>query len=210
MRSTIKLFIFDMGGVVIHNATLVDIIASRLGISGDDFFLGAGSRPGAFSTSPYHQGDVGAIMQGKMDSPLFWERFTGRTGIAVSGDPWYDFFDPAPDEGTQALIARLRAEGHRVVCGTNTMEPHYRKHQERKDYSVFDAVYASHLMGIIKPDAAFWRFIMEKEKAQPDETFFTDDFEENIRAAEQLGIISHLFTSAENLARCIDAKRKMN
>ena len=188
-----------MGGVVAGNVAIVSMIAAHLGISEDDFFLGAASDPKLTSTSPYHQGDVAAIMRGEIDSERFWSGFTGRTGIVVSGDPWYDFFNPEPDKGTVSVIARLRAAGRRVVCGTNTLAPHYRRHGERGDYSVFDAVYASHLMGIIKPDPAFWRLILEKEKVRPEEAFFADDLEENIKAAEKLGLCAHHFTGAEGL-----------
>jgi putative hydrolase of the HAD superfamily len=207
MALAIKLYIFDMGGVVAHNAAIVESIASGLGISEEVFFRGAGSDPAVSRTSPYHLGDIGAIMRGELDSERFWNNFTKRTGIPVSGDPWYDFFNPVPDEKTAALISGLKNQGRRVVCGTNTLEAHYRKHQERGDYSPFDKVYASHLMGVIKPDPAFWRFILEKENALPGETFFIDDLEENIRAAEKLGLKTHLFTTAEKLAAAFAEER---
>jgi hexosaminidase len=196
-----KLFIFDMGGVAVRTEAITPLIAARLGISEADFFRGAGSDPTVTHTSPYHLGDIAALMRGEMDSPRFWSNFTARTGIAVDGDPWYDFFDPILDEGTAELIRKLRSSGGRVVCGTNTMDAHYRKHLERGDYMLFDEVYASHLMGIIKPDAAFWRYILEKENVPPDAAFFTDDFEENIHTAEKVGIHAHLFISAEDLKR---------
>jgi putative hydrolase of the HAD superfamily len=199
----VKLYIFDMGGVVAHNAAIVGAIAAHLGISEDEFFRGTGSDPAASHTSPYHLGDISAIMRGEIDSAQFWNNFTRRTGIAVPGDPWYDFFYPALDKGTTAIIAGLRSRGCRVVCGTNTLEAHYRKHREQGDYSVFDTVYASHLMGLIKPDPAFWRFILEKEQRRPEEAFFVDDLEENIRAAKTLGLNAHLFDGAENLGRVL-------
>ena len=197
---SIKLFIFDMGGVVVQNSSVVGAIAVHLGISNEEFFRGAASDNKVTHTSPYNLGDICAIMQGKINSERFWSNFTQRTGIAISGDPWYDFFDPVFDKKTAAIIARLKTNGYRVVCGTNTLEAHYRKHQERGDYSIFDAVYASHLMGIIKPDIAFWRFILEKEKVQPSEAFFIDDIGENINTGKKLGLTTHLFTDAEELA----------
>jgi putative hydrolase of the HAD superfamily len=200
MRQT-KLFIFDMGGVAVRNVAVTALIASRLGISEADFFRGAGSDPAATHTSPYHLGDVAALMRGEIDAPRFWGNFAERTGIAAAGDPWYDCFDPVPDEGTAALVRKLRAGGCRVVCGTNTINAHYRRHLERGDYAPFDEVYASHLMGIIKPDPAFWRFILEKENTPPDAAFFTDDLEENVRAAEKVGIPAHVFVNAEDLER---------
>lgn len=186
---------------MVHNAAVIPRIASRLGMSEADFFRGAGSDPAATHTSPYHLGDVAALMRGEMDSAQFWSSFTARTGVSVSGDPWHDFFEPVPDEETAALIRALRGGGSRVVCGTNTLDAHYRRHLERGDYALFDKVYASHLMGIIKPDAAFWRYILEKEETPPENAFFTDDFEENVRAAEKLGIRARLFVNAKDLAR---------
>ena len=205
-----------MGGVVVNNVAIVNMISSHFGISEEEFFLGAGSDPKATHTNPYHLGDVAAIMRGEISSERFWNNFTKRTGIAVSGslsgdmprdlawDPWYDFFHPVIDEGTLGVIARLKSLGFRVVCGTNTLEAHYRRHSDRLDYSVFDAVYASHIMGIIKPDRLFWTSILEKEKVLPEDTFFIDDLEENIIAAEKLGLKTHLFTGAEELKAALD------
>jgi putative hydrolase of the HAD superfamily len=187
-----------MGGVVVQYSSIADAIAVHLGISKEEFFRGASADD--THTSPHILSDISAITQGKINSERFWSNFTQRTGMAVSGDPWYDLFDPVFDKKIAAIIARLKTNGYRVVCGTNTIEAHYRKHQERGDYSIFDAVYASHLMGIMKPDIAFWRFILEKEKVQPSEVFFVDDSEENINAGKKLGLTTHLFTDAEELA----------
>jgi putative hydrolase of the HAD superfamily len=200
-----ELFIFDMGGVAVHNAAVIPAMAEQLGISEDDFFRGAGSDPRVEFTSPYHLGDIAALMRGELDSRRFWDNFQGRTGIVVRGDPWYDCFDPRPNRETAAIVAALRNSGRRVVCGTNTLEAHYRKHQERGDYGIFDAVYASHLMGIIKPEPDFWRSILNRERLSPGAAFFIDDMAENTEAAEQLGLVVHLFTRAEGLATALKA-----
>ena len=198
--SSTKLFIFDMGGVVAQNTSIAGAIAAHLGISTREFLRGASSDHEDTDATSYNLSDIYAITQGKFNSERFWSNFTQRTGIAVSGDPWYDLFNPVFDEKTAAIIARLKTNGYRVVCGTNTIEAHYRKHEERGDYSVFDAVYASHLMGFMKPDIAFWHFILSKEKVLPSEAFFVDDSEENINTAKKLGLTTHLFTDAEELA----------
>jgi putative hydrolase of the HAD superfamily len=197
--SPIKLFIFDMGGVVVQNSSIAGAIAGYLGISKREFLRGASSDHEETHVSSYNLSDIYAITQGKINSERFWIDFTQRTGIAVSGDPWYDLFDPVLDRKIAAIITRLKTNKYRVVCGTNTIEAHYRKHEERGDYSIFDAVYASHLMGIMKPDMAFWRFILSKENVQPAEAFFVDDSEENIDTAEKIGLTTHLFTDAEEL-----------
>jgi putative hydrolase of the HAD superfamily len=201
--SSIKLFIFDMGGVVARNTSIAGAIAAHLRISKREFLRGTSSDYEDTRASSYNLSDIYAITQGKINSERFWGNFTQRTGIAVSGDPWYDLFDPVFDKKTSAIITRLKANGYRVVCGTNTIEAHYRKHEERGDYSVFDAVYASHLMGIMKPDMAFWHFILSKEKVLPSEAFFVDDSEENINTAKKAGLATHLFTDAEELVNSL-------
>ena len=200
MMSPIKLFIFDMGGVVARNTSIAGAIAAHLGISKGEFLRGASSDHEDTHASSYNLSDIYALTRGKINSERFWTNFTQRTGIAVSGDPWYDLFDPVFDKNTAAIITRLKTNGYRVVCGTNTIEAHYRKHEERGDYSLFDAVYASQLMGIMKPDMAFWRFIVSKENVLPSEAFFVDDSKENIDAAKKLGLTAYLFTDAEELA----------
>ncbi|QQO10584.1 HAD family hydrolase [Breznakiella homolactica] len=196
-----KLFIFDMGGVVVHNVMIIPQIAAELGITADDFFRGAGSDPSVTHTSPYHLGDIAAFMKGEITTEQFWANFTGRTGIAVQGDPWYKHFSPVIDEGTVAVIKDLKNAGYRVVCGTNSLDAHYRRHQELGDYGCFDKVYASQLMGIIKPDPEFWNRILREENIEPKDAFFTDDFEENTEAAKKLGITAHLFTDAAELRK---------
>ena len=192
-----------MGGVVSSNVLIIKLIADHLGISEGDFFIGAASNPRDASVSPYFQGDIAAIMRGEISSERFWINFEERTGLAVSGDPWYDFFNPVLDERMVDVIKSLQSQGKRVVCGTNTMAAHYQRHSARRDYSLFDVVYASHIMGIIKPCPEFWAYILCEEKVLPEEAFFVDDLEENILAAEKMGLKTHLFTGAESLATAV-------
>jgi putative hydrolase of the HAD superfamily len=86
------------------------------------------------------------------------------------------------------LIIELKAAGHRVVCGTNTFKKHYRHHLERGDYKVFDAVYASHIIGIAKPSVAFFQHILQQEGWRARDAFFIDDNADNVAAAAGMGI----------------------
>jgi putative hydrolase of the HAD superfamily len=199
-----KLFIFDMGGVLAGNTATIPAIAKSLGIAEADFFKAAGSDPAATHTSPYHLGDIAALMEGKLSAEQFWKNFSARSGVTVRGDPWYDYFQPEIDRTVAALIHDLRKAGRRVVCGTNTLDAHYRKHRQRGDYDPFDKVYASQLMGVIKPHPEFWRYILREENAKPEDTFFTDDAEENILAAEKLGLKVHHFTGVDGLRKALN------
>lgn len=195
-----KLFIFDMGGVVTGNVFCVPAMASSLGIDVADFFRGAGSDPDVSHTSPYNLGDVAALMKGAISPETFWTRFRDRTGLSAAGDLWGAYFNPVRDEGTYAVIAALKERGYRVVCGTNSLHAHYEIHSSRGEYGCFDAVYASHKMGVIKPDPAFWRLILRTESCAPGDAFFVDDHQENVAAAEALGLRAHRFIDSAALS----------
>jgi putative hydrolase of the HAD superfamily len=98
------------------------------------------------------------------------------------------FFHPILNESVVKIIESLRKKGHRVVCGTNTIESHYDNHLSRGDYAFFDQTYTSVSMGVSKPDCDFWNKILLAEGFSSDECFFVDDKIENCEAAASLGI----------------------
>lgn len=54
--------------------------------------------------------------------------------------------------------------------------------------NAFDVFYLSYEMGMRKPDAEIFEFVLDENKLDPRETFFVDDVEENTRTAAKLGI----------------------
>jgi putative hydrolase of the HAD superfamily len=54
--------------------------------------------------------------------------------------------------------------------------------------NAFDVFYLSYEMGMRKPDAEIFEFVLDENKLIAEETFFVDDVEENTNAAAQLGI----------------------
>ncbi len=192
------LFIFDMGGVVTNTAKSEGLIARELGVTVDE--LREAQKPDLFSL----------LTCGKIDEKDFWRRVGKNLGIKIETPWWEYFFHPKMNEEVRELILRLRdlkgADGrrNRVVCGTNTIWAHYYNHLARGDYEIFDQTYASQLMGVEKPDPAFWKMIMLSEGFEAKHTFFTDDRKENTDAAAGLGITVHLFTDCESLCKCIE------
>jgi putative hydrolase of the HAD superfamily len=204
-----KLFIFDMGGVVTHSLSVVPRIAASFDISEEDFYRGADALPSSSlsaKTSPYNRGDLAEISRGNISTRQFWGNFTQRTGINVNGDPWDTFFEPEQYPETYELIGDLKKAGFRVVCGTNTLHAHYESHIKRGDYDIFDKVYASHLMHIIKPNPEFWLHILKEEQVDPADAFFIDDLEENVNAASKLGIQVHHFKDASGLRKVLPSE----
>jgi putative hydrolase of the HAD superfamily len=142
--------------------------------------------------------------RGEISEEEFWKRYTEITGRTL---PPHDeallgkFFHPRMDEPTVEIVRELKAAGMRMVAGTNVIDAHYTIHRKLGQYAVFDKVYASHLMGIAKPDPAFYEHILRAEGIQAADAFFTDDTAENVSAASVAGLNAFLYTTADALRK---------
>ena len=187
MRAT--LYIFDMGGVVSCNADVFPDVFNYLGITEEEFLTFAGE-------------NLEKLMNGKVSTDEFWAQFSTRYGREVEEELFGKFFHPSIDREVIALIRQLKAHS-RVICGTNTFDPHYDCHLSRGHYVIFDAVFASNKIGLSKPHPQFYRYILKNEGVNPENTFFVDDTEENVLSAERLGMNVHLFKDSKSLAKSL-------
>lgn len=197
------LFIFDMGGVVTINASEVRGRAAKaLGVSFEEMQAAVLDASG---DCPQAQdgGLFGALTCGKITEKEFWAKVGERLGKTIETDYFHLYFHPVMNEEVKKIVLALRKKGHRVVCGTNTIQTHYLNHMTRGDYAIFDQTYASQLMGVKKPDPIFWKMILDAENAAASEAFFTDDLEENVKAAASLGIHAFQFADARDLKKAI-------
>lgn len=181
-----KLCIFDMGGVVCDETRVTPLIAKHLGISRGEFIALMGAER------------IRALQTGRITTECFWQEFSAVYGSEIQEDLWRKYFDPVRNLKTMAVIAELQ-QHLRVVVGTNTIDSHYTVHAEKGDYDIFQAIYASHLIGQVKPDADFYHYILQSEGCSPAEAIFIDDSLDNVRAAAQLGIVAIHFLNADNL-----------
>jgi len=173
-------FIFDMGNVLSRDVDVLPCMAARLGMP-------------IPAITEYAGDDFDDLLVGAKTAGEFWEGFNRHFGTDVREDLLITCFHPVTDGRMERLILDLRAAGHRVVCGTNAFESHYRYHLEHGEYAVFDRVYASNRMGIAKPSPAFFRHILEQEGWQARDTFFVDDRAANVEAARDLGMRPFLY-----------------
>lgn len=215
------LFIFDMGGVVSGNVATLPAMARLLGLTEGEFLQCSGVDPDESPETRYERGSIAHIQTGCIGPKEFWDSFLSKAAELPGGrglperaermvrmaeiisfrDPWERVFSPVTKGDTVEALKRLREAGHRVVCGTNTMAAHFAVHEKQGDYRPFERVYASHLMGVIKPDPLFWTRILQAEGAEARETAFIDDNPVNVAAASALGIRAFLYENGETLQR---------
>ena len=91
-------------------------------------------------------------------------------------------------------LENLRKQ-YRIFLLSNTNEIHkgkfHRMFEANYGYSIYDLFernHYSHEMGKRKPDPAIFLQVLEEDHLVAAETFFIDDLEENVIAAESIGI----------------------
>ena len=113
---------------------------------------------------------------------------------------WNDiFFLTAKNRAIYSLANNLRAN-YQVVLLSNINVLH---HEYLKQYfpvfNVFHRVFVSYEMGMVKPEKNIYKKVLEELKAEPEDVFYTDDRQELVDSAKNLGIRGFLFTSPEQL-----------
>jgi putative hydrolase of the HAD superfamily len=186
------LYIFDMGGVVARNTDVFPAVYDHLGMIAEQFHAFAGS-------------SLESLLDNAITGDAFWARFSSKSHIPVKEDLFARYFKPDLDQAVAAIILRLKRRA-RVVCGTNVFDSHYEYLLPRGYYDLFDAVYASNKMGVSKPHAKFYRYILDTEGVRPEDAVFIDDDETNVCAAEKVGIPSILFKDSEKLRSEIEKR----
>ena len=93
------------------------------------------------------------------------------------------------DHEAMAVVDEMRGRGILTCLATNQQDHRVAWMSERLGYlRHFDRTYWSSRMGVMKPDEAFFRLILEDLGVTGDEVGFVDDNRANVEAARTLGI----------------------
>ena len=188
--------IFDVGGVLITNQMAHVWRDVRETLQLDDPTCRAAWR------------ELGILLgNGKISEDEFWRRFLERTG-AKGALPEESLFVREYGRRWEVqrpvleLVGRLRGLGLKTAVLSNTIEAHVTHNRARGLYAPFDVVVFSNEVGMSKPGRAIFRHTLELLGLQerPEAAFFVDDLEENVRAANEVGLRGIHFKDAAQLA----------
>jgi len=196
---TIQAFIFDCGGVLLHDGDLsaYSLWEARLGL-----------RPGElaarlWSGEPWTLAEVG-----QLTDEQYWQRFGAEHGLsdladvaALRADLWNTW---VVNEQVLALIDRVR-QRYRVAMLSNATDALETLLTER--YSVadrFEVLGNSARLGVAKPSPAAFQAVLARLGLEPEEVVFVDDRAENIAAAAALGLHVIWFVDARELERQLE------
>ncbi|QEU89630.1 HAD family hydrolase [Streptomyces kanamyceticus] len=151
---------------------------------------------------PYDRGDV--------TGPAYWRRVADALGTHVDERRIARLVEAdiaswsAVDETMVALIEELAAAGRPIALLSNIPEELTAHYEERHSWlKRFQVRAFSCRIGHAKPEPGAYLWCLEALGAAPDDVLFIDDREENIRAAEAVGLRGHLFTSPAKLREAL-------
>lgn len=188
MENVIKNIVFDLGGVIMtidHQEALRRFKA--LGLDDAEHYL-----------DPYTQSGIfGNLEEGKITADDFRRELGLLVGRELTFDEckyaWLGYRKEVPQRNLD-MLKELHAKGYRLILLSNT-NPFMMDWALNSEFdgrgasldSYFDSLYLSYRLGVMKPDADFFRQVLCTEKINPEESLFVDDGERNVKAASELG-----------------------
>lgn len=115
-------------------------------------------------------------------------------------DRYWEESVSGPIQDTVELLQGLHAKGYTLYALSNWSAEKYPTVQERYSFlDCFDHTILSGSVGMIKPDHAIFRLLLDRTGRRAEECLFIDDSLANIEAADALNFDTHHFKGAPGL-----------
>ncbi|MDD5108396.1 MAG: HAD family phosphatase [Candidatus Omnitrophica bacterium] len=151
-----------------------------------------------------------AFEAGKISPENFYLRVKEMLDLKLSYESfipiWNDIFYLSPkNRSIFKLVNSLRAR-YKTALLSNINALHYEYVKKNFPvFGVFDEIFLSFELGLIKPDKEIYNSVVRKLKVNPQEIFYTDDRADLVESAKALGLRGSVFTNLEQLVNDIQA-----
>ncbi|MDQ6764303.1 MAG: HAD family phosphatase [Bacteroidota bacterium] len=185
----IEAIIFDLGGVILNiDYNLTRSAFEKAGVNHFDDMYSQSKADVLFKR----------LETGKITEEDFYTEFRNCTNMVISNEQiescWNAMLLDFREE-TLLFLATVKPK-YRTFLLSNTNLVHYKKfekiyHEKQRPHTfevLFEKAYYSFEMGLRKPDADCYNFVLEQNNLSPATTLFIDDTEKNIATARMLGM----------------------
>lgn len=151
-----------------------------------------------------------AFEAGKISPEDFYQQVKQMLDLKLSYDSfipiWNDIFFLSPkNRSVFKLVNTLRSKYKTALLSNiNTLHYEYLK-KNFPVFGVFDEIFLSFQLGLIKPDQEIYHKVIRKLNVSPQEVFYTDDRADLVESAKKLGIRGCVFTGLEQLIKDFQA-----
>jgi putative hydrolase of the HAD superfamily len=188
--------IFDYGEVIslAPSAADRDVITRLAGVAAD-------SEPFWRSYHTHRDG----LDQGSAGAEAYWQAIAADIGASWDAarvhELWVADFRGwlSINPGIIEVLADLKAGGTRLALLSNAGPDYGSYFRAGPLGDFFAACYVSGELGLLKPQPEIYRHALDDLGISAAEAVFIDNREANVRGAEALGIIGHLFTDVTGL-----------
>jgi epoxide hydrolase-like predicted phosphatase len=204
----IKNFIFDFGGVLVEKTFVLNNLFSILE---HDLNCKLPDK----DADPYIKKLRRRLSSGRISSREFLERLLQKYYYSIQNNKgvlppkegdieyylelWFNLYTQVTDISLNMakIVERLHQAGFTVSLMSNTYAIHVKSNRLRCFYDVFDNVFLSNEVGLIKPDIEKYKYVLRKLDTKPENCVFIDDKIKNLIPAHELGMIVMKFESFE-------------
>ncbi|MBR7889024.1 HAD family phosphatase [Marinomonas sp. A79] len=134
---------------------------------------------------------VAAFDAGKISFDAFAEGLLAEVGSSTDKEVFKKTFQAWPRglfDGALDLVCSVKPECHRAIL-SNTNAAHWpRLMGEMGLAGHFHHYFASHQVGLVKPDSAIYQHVLDQLQVEAGEILFIDDNQVNIDAAVAIGM----------------------
>jgi len=195
MAGEIKVILFDLGMVLVdfdHNKAAERISAFCSKTPRQIYNL--------FFQSPA----TAAFEAGKITPEDFYLRVKDMLDLNLSFNSfvsiWNDIFFLTPHNRSVYRLANTLRANYKTALVSNINTLHYE--YLRKNFpvfGVFDKIFLSFQLGLIKPDKEIYKKVIQELKVSPQEIFYTDDRQELVESANSQGMRGRVFVNFRQL-----------
>jgi putative hydrolase of the HAD superfamily len=105
----------------------------------------------------------------------------------------------AVDPPTLEVLFDLQRGGTRMALLSNAAPEFSSYYRHGMLGDLFEQVFTSSELGVLKPEPAIFRALLDGLGVAPEQVVFIDNLESNVRGAQALGITAHHYTGAAEL-----------
>ena len=181
-----KFFVFDLGGVL-----SVPMVSKKLyeqikwKVSYEEFLDKFNNSEESIKV---HKGEISTkeffeYLKRYMDDNITLEEFKNKY---VNNNKFFN--------DTIEIIKKLKNLGYKVYLLSNLKEIDYEKFIKHFDVSIFDELFLSFKLGMLKPNDDIYQYVINKLNTNPENIYFFDDNKENVEGAIKNGINAYQVT----------------
>ena len=190
-----KYFVFDLGGVL-----SVPMVSKKLyeqikwKVSYEEFLDKFNNSEESIKV---HKGEISTkeffeYLKRYMDDNITLDEFKN---IYVNNNKFFN--------DTIEIIKKLKNLGYKVYLLSNLKEIDYEKFIKHFDISIFDELFLSFKLGMLKPNDDIYQHVINKLNTKPENIYFFDDNKENVEGAIKNGINAYQVTG-ETVKKAVD------